>query len=293
MEKLNPVNKKITVKGIMAIVLAAIMAVLIIGYFATRNLKPEKDKLLVNTSDKADAETEQASQEQHSEQETDTAEDGEASEAEAETPEQTTASPETTTARAKALIASIEDERNWTVAIISLSYPLPKDYTPKLAPALTSSNIELDQRICQYYQQMYDAAKQAGCILTPYSGYHSYSLQETTYNRKLNFYLSQGFSQQDAEAQTNTKILPAGCSEHNAGIAVDIVSASSDFENTKEYQWLIDNAAEYGFILRYPQDKEAITGVSFQPWHWRFVGVENAKKMTESNQCLEEFLAIV
>lgn len=293
MKKITINKKKLTVKGIMAIVLVGIMSVLIVGYFLTRGMKPEQSKVLVNTNEGTD-------QSQSDEAEADTAEApvieetpiaGEEENTEAD--ETTTAPEEPTTARSKALIAGIDDENNWTVAIISVNYPLPDKYTPKLAAALPSSNIELDARIVQYYQQMYAAAKQAGCILTPYSGYHSYSLQETTYTRKLNFYLSQGLSEEEAKAQTNKKILPAGCSEHNAGIAVDIVSASADFVNTKEYQWLRDNAHNYGFVLRYPEEKEALTGVSFQPWHWRFVGVENAQKMVSANQCLEEFLGIV
>ena len=283
MKKVVLNKKNLTVKGIMALALTVIMAALIIGYFATKNLKPEKSKTL-SYADATESSTEEAS-----ETEPVTDENGET----VEVPEAEAVTEEPTTARAKALIAEITDENNWPVAIIGINYPLPDGYTPKLASAVTSSGIELDFRICQYYQQMYDAAKQAGCILTPYSGYHSYSLQESTYNRKVSFYTGQGLSKEDAEAQANKKILPAGCSEHNAGMAIDIVSASSDFENTKEYQWLVDNAQNYGFVLRYPADKEAITGVDFQPWHWRFVGVENAKKMKQSNQCLEEFLGIV
>lgn len=285
MKKIVLNKKNLTVKGIMAVALIVIMAALIIGYFATKNIKPEKNKSLtyVDTSESTTQELTEA------ETESITDENGKT----VEVPETEPVTAEPTTARSKALIAGITDENNWPVAIIGINYPLPDEYTPKLSPALTSSGIELDFRICQYYQQMYEAAKQAGCILTPYSGYHSYSLQESTYNRKVSFYTGQGLSKEEAEAQANKKILPAGCSEHNAGLAIDIVSASSDFENTKEYQWLVDNAHNYGFILRYPADKETITGVDFQPWHWRFVGVENAKKMKQSNECLEEFLGIV
>ena len=287
MKKIVLNKKNLTVKGIMAIILAVMMSVLVIGYFATRNLKPKKGNVITPP---ASTETTTAVQ---SEDEITPEDIGEPIEGEEGGTADETTTQEPTTARSKALIAKIDDENNWTVAIIGLNYPLPENYTPRLANALVSSNIEIDHRICQYYQQMYQAAKEAGCILTPYSGYHSYSLQETTYKRKVSFYTGQGLSEEDAKFQANKKILPAGCSEHNAGIAIDIVSASSDFENTKEYQWLVDNAHNYGFILRYPEDKEAITGVDFQPWHWRFVGVENAKKMKDANQCLEEYLGIV
>ena len=102
---------------------------------------------------------------------------------------------------------------------------------------------------------------------------------------------AEGFPQ--AEALAKRKIAPAGCSESNSGLAVDIVSASNDFENTKEFQWLQDNAYKYGFVLRYPKDKEDITGVDYQPWHWRYVGEYAAGKMHEQNLCLEEYLGIV
>lgn len=139
---------------------------------------------------------------------------------------------------------------------------------------------------------MYAAAKLSGCVLTPYSGYHTYALQETTYTRKVNFYVNKGMSAEEANQKASAQVLPAGCSEHNAGLSMDIVSASSDFINTKEYKWLCENAHNYGFILRYPEDKTAITGMNFEPWHWRYVGTQAAKEMKEKNQCLEEYLGL-
>ena len=289
------INKKaLTLKGILAIVLAAMMFILIAGFFATKNLKPERNKILVSdgdvTGDTAqNQETTTAAVEPVSDIVVEPVTDEGVSEGETDTTQ-----PESTTAKPKALIAGITDEANWPLAIIGTEYPLPKDYTPQLANALPSNDrVQLDYRICQQYQQMYDAAKQAGCILTPYAGYHSFSSQEKEYSRKLGYYLNNGYTQQEAEALAARKVMPAGCSEHNAGIAIDVGQASADFANTKEYQWLCDHAQDYGFILRYPQEKESITGVDFQPWHWRFVGVENAQKMKDNNQCLEEYLGIV
>lgn len=200
---------------------------------------------------------------------------------------------EETTARWMAKIIDPTDEEYWFLSIIGADYPLPDKYTPSLSPIIEGSSITVDSRIVAKYQEMYNAAKQDDCILTPYSGYHSYSLQKSTYSRKVNFYVNQGLSQEEAEKKAKTSVLPAGCSEHNAGLAVDIVSASEDFAKTKEYQWLCDHAHEYGFILRYPADKAEITGVSYEPWHWRYVGEEAAKKMADKNECLEEYLGIV
>lgn len=201
--------------------------------------------------------------------------------------------PETKTAEKNpATVIPITDAEKWNLAIINTKYPLPDSYAPTLSNAISGSNIQLDSRVSERYAEMYAAAKLSGCVLTPYSGYHSYALQETTYNRKVNFYVNQGISAEEANQKASAQALPAGCSEHNAGLAMDIVSASSDFVNTKEYKWLCENAHNYGFILRYPEDKTAITGMNFEPWHWRYVGTQAAKEMKENNQCLEEYLGL-
>ena len=207
--------------------------------------------------------------------------------------EEPQAVPETKTAEKKpATIIPITDAEKWNLAIINTKYPLPDSYAPTLSNAISGSNIQLDSRVSERYAEMYAAAKLSGCVLTPYSGYHSYALQETNYNRKVNFYVNQGISAEEANQKASAQVLPAGCSEHNAGLAMDIVSASSDFINTKEYKWLCENAYNYGFILRYPEDKTAITGMNFEPWHWRYVGIQAAKEMKEKNQCLEEYLGL-
>lgn len=207
--------------------------------------------------------------------------------------EEPQAVPETKAAEKKpATVIPITDAEKWNLAIINTKYPLPDSYAPTLSNAINGSNIQLDSRVSERYGEMYAAAKLSGCVLTPYSGYHSYSLQETTYNRKVNFYVNQGISAEEANQKASAQVLPAGCSEHNAGLAMDIVSASSDFINTKEYKWLCENAHNYGFILRYPEDKTAITGMNFEPWHWRYVGTQAAKEMKEKNQCLEEYLGL-
>lgn len=211
---------------------------------------------------------------------------------EPQTTEAQTQAPAAKSAKKEATVVSVTDAENWSIAIINTKYPLPDSYAPTLSNAIDGSNIQLDSRVSEHYSQMYAAAKQAGCVLTPYSGYHTYTLQENTYKRKVNYYVNQGMSDEEAAAKAQQQVLPAGCSEHNAGLSMDIVSASSDFVNTKEYKWLCENAQNYGFILRYPEDKTSITGVNFEPWHWRYVGEKAAKEMKENNQCLEEYLGL-
>ena len=99
-----------------------------------------------------------------------------------------------------------------------------------------------------------------------------------------------GLSRKEAEKKAATVILPPGTSEHNLGIAVDICNTKSSFAQSREYAWLEKHAHEYGFILRYTAQKQSVTGIIPEPWHWRYVGVEYAKKIKDSGLCLEEYL---
>ena len=97
-------------------------------------------------------------------------------------------------------------------------------------------------------------------------------------------------SDEEAKQAASARIDDPGASESGAGLSVDIIGTSSDFDKTKEYKWLTANAYKYGFVLRYPEEKFAITGVRARPWHWRYVGVDAATEMKTQNLCLEEYL---
>lgn len=270
-------KRTLRTKIILLVILAVIMVPLIILYKSVGDTTP-KIKLYDRNQTENSSENQEA---QTTEPQTEPVS------------EEPQAVPETKTAEKKpATIIPITDAEKWNLAIINTKYPLPDSYAPTLSNVISGSNIQLDSRVSERYAEMYAAAKLSGCVLTPYSGYHSYALQETNYNRKVNFYVNQGISEEEANQKASAQVLPAGCSEHNAGLAMDIVSASSDFINTKEYKWLCENAHNYGFILRYPEDKTAITGMNFEPWHWRYVGTQAAKEMKEKNQCLEEYLGL-
>lgn len=275
-------KRALRTKIILLAILAVIMIPLIILYKSVGDTTP-KIKLYDRNQ------TENSSENQEAQ----TAEPQTEPQTEPVNEEPQTKEPETKANEKKpATVIPITDAEKWNLAIINTKYPLPDSYAPTLSNAISGSNIQLDSRVSERYAEMYAAAKLSGCVLTPYSGYHSYALQETTYNRKVNFYVNQGISAEEANQKASAQVLPAGCSEHNAGLAIDIVSASSDFINTKEYKWLCENAHNYGFILRYPEDKTAITGMNFEPWHWRYVGTQAAKEMKENNQCLEEYLGL-
>lgn len=180
----------------------------------------------------------------------------------------------------------------WELTLVNLQYQLPEGYEPTLAAAVEGGSVQLDSRVAPFYAAMYAAARADGCILTPYSGYRSFARQKENFNRRVSSYVEQGLSETAAKEKTQTRILPPGCSEHNMGFAMDVVSASADFVETKEFTWLTEHAHEYGFILRYPENKTDITGVMYEPWHWRYVGEKAANEMRESGQCLEEYLGV-
>ena len=184
---------------------------------------------------------------------------------------------------------------DWTLILVNRNYILPEDYVPDLDYAVTgdTSSKKLDSRVAPHYNEMYLAAKEDGITLTTVSGYRSWDLQKSNFERKINKYLDMGYSKVEATQEAATIILPPGTSEHNAGLAMDICSLEQSFENTEEFEWLMENAEDYGFILRYSKDKQDKTEIIYEPWHWRYVGVENAKKINASGLCLEEYLGVV
>ncbi len=186
----------------------------------------------------------------------------------------------------------IDPNVNISKILLNTDYILPDNYKPVLAEAVEGSDVELDARVAPYYQAMYDAAAKEEILLTPYSGYRSLERQKTNFEARISQYMDEGMDKKEATIEAAKVIMLPGSSEHNAGLAMDICSVSDSFENTKEFEWLSENAYKYGFILRYPKDeaKQKITGVVYEPWHYRFVGVEAAKEITQRGITLEEYL---
>lgn len=218
-------------------------------------------------------------------------EESEESETETETDEDQTHSAADNYGNPNVQTISI-DEDQWYLTLVNRDRKLPEDFKPTTSYLIDGNSAELDSRCADDYIAMYNAALEDGCTLTPYSGYRRISTQKRNYENKIAQYQSQGYSYLEAAEEAATRILPPGTSEHNLGLAMDIVCASSSagFEDTKEFAWLMENAQDYGFILRYPEDKQDITKIIYEPWHWRYVGVEAAKAMKASGQCLEEYL---
>ena len=153
----------------------------------------------------------------------------------------------------------------------------------------------MDSRIADAARKMLKDAKKAGMQIVICSAYRSVERQEQVFNDSLKDRLNQGMSYWDAFADNRLSVAEPGTSEHALGLALDLISnqyteLDKGQEDTKEAKWLKENCHKYGFILRYPSEKTDITGIIYEPWHYRYVGVEHATKIMESGLTLEEYL---
>lgn len=183
-------------------------------------------------------------------------------------------------------VSEIADPSSLT-ALVNKHYALPADYVPELEALGAGYGYgSLRPEAAQAFRAMADAARAEGVSLRSVSAYRSYASQKITYNNYLKKY---------KRSVVDTFSARPGHSEHQTGLALDINVASSKahFENTKAFAWLKEHCAEYGFILRYDQGKEAVTGYRFEPWHYRYVGVDIAKACMEHGLCYEEYLALL
>ena len=153
--------------------------------------------------------------------------------------------------------------------------------------------IMLDSRALEAYGKLYQAAVQDGVTLWIASGYRSPELQAQLYRQEIDTNMAGGMTENEAVQAAGRAVQQPGFSEHNTGLAMDFNTVTDSFQNTDAYAWLMEHAQEYGFVLRYPKDKEHITGIMYEPWHFRYVGTEQAKKMNELDMCLEEYVEYI
>ena len=170
---------------------------------------------------------------------------------------------------------------------------VPADYKPAIKDIEDGYSIE---KVCKEpLEQMLADCRAAGHGVAIVSGYRRHSTQITLYNRKVNYFLDQGLSPAKAREEAGKIVAMPGTSEHELGLAVDLVdtdymSLDEAQENTDTQKWLMEHCWDYGFILRYPNNKSEKTGIIYEPWHYRYVGKEVAKELQESGLCLEEYL---
>lgn len=182
---------------------------------------------------------------------------------------------------------------DWQLVLVNKQHPVPEDYSFTLGTI--KGSMKCDVRIIDDLMDMMQAAKADGVNLVVCSPYRDYNRQTVLFNRKIDYYMEKNYSYLEAYKIASMTVTVPGASEHQIGLALDIVSTTysaldEGFGETKAGLWLKEHCDEYGFILRYPQGKEYITGIQYEPWHFRYVGKVAAENIMERNITLEEFL---
>ena len=213
----------------------------------------------------------------------------------------TVSSAENTAAPVNALGLTADEARAMLadplMVLVNHTSKMPDDYTfdTKECGSATAVNKTLQTVACDAFLEMQKAAAADGVTVWMQSGYRSVKYQTSLYERKTKYYLDKGYDNAAAKEKAAAVVNPPGYSEHNCGLAADLNSPEhtgldEGFEKTAAFRWLCEHAGDYGFILRYPKDAEDKTEIIYEPWHWRYVGVENAAKINASGLCFEDYI---
>lgn len=181
----------------------------------------------------------------------------------------------------------------WCLTLVNSTHPVPEGYEPPLQEV--EEWYRFDARAVESLEQMLSDARKAGLSPKVCSAYRSINKQTELYDQQVRKQKQKGYGDEEAREEAKTVVAYPGTSEHQLGLAADIVSKHYQIlddkqADTPEAEWLIENCCKYGFILRYPPAKSEITGVIFEPWHYRYVGVKAATEIMENGLCLEEYL---
>ena len=197
-----------------------------------------------------------------------------------------------TAAEAKAMLADP------LMILVNHTNQMPENYTFETAEcgSKTAVNKTLQTVACNAFLELQKAAAAENVTVWMQSGYRSVAYQTKLYEKKTQYYRDKGFEEAAAREKAAAIVNPPGYSEHNCGLAADLNSPEhtgldEGFEKTAAFRWLCEHAGDYGFILRYPKDAEDKTEIIYEPWHWRYVGVENAAKINASGLCFEDYIA--
>lgn len=180
------------------------------------------------------------------------------------------------------------------VLLVNGDNPLPDDYDSNIRKDLVTIDqkyrnnnyvTDIHKDVYPYITAMVAAANADGVDLKVWSPFRSYAIQKDLFQKQVNRVGGD-------EIKAATVVARPGTSEHNTGLCADFNMASDSFEKTKMFTWMMENAEDYGFILRYPKDKIDVTGVIYESWHWRFVGINTAKEINEMGVTLEEYVEI-
>lgn len=172
--------------------------------------------------------------------------------------------------------------------LVNPDHLMPDDYSPTVVSV--GGNYKLESKAAAAWQDMQAAASRDGVSLWIISAYRTLERQTELYQEKVEEYKNLGYNEGDAKIETGKWVAVPGTSEHCLGYAADLCSLEENFENSDQFAWLQKHCAEYGFILRYPKDKVDITKISYEPWHYRYVGSNHAQVIMSQGLCLEEYL---
>lgn len=213
---------------------------------------------------------------------------------------ETAASPDTSSGQQDSRAARSHQlknaqEQEWNLLLVNPWNPIPENYEPELTYLRNGQAV--DSRCYPELQQMMDDCRAAGFDPLICASYRTMEKQEALFEDKEANLIREGYPENEVEAEAAKVVAYPGTSEHQLGLALDIVDVSyqqldTEQENTPVQQWLMKNSWKYGFVLRYPTDKSDITGIIYEPWHYRYVGKEAAAEMYENKLCLEEYLGI-
>lgn len=205
--------------------------------------------------------------------------------------------PETEDEKLKAILENknIRVKEDWNLILINAQNKLPDDFSVELTEIENGQAV--DSRIAQELQNMLNACRKEGLSPLICSAYRTPEKQQKLYDNKRERLIADGFTRYGVDTEAAREVALPGRSEHQSGLAVDMVDTTNQNlnetqESTAVQQWLMEHSWEYGFVLRYPNNKREITGIIYEPWHYRYVGKEAARQMKEQGLCLEEFLSI-
>lgn len=176
----------------------------------------------------------------------------------------------------------------WNLIVVNKNNPIPENYDFTLSSL--DNGKQVDSRIYDDLQNMLNDMTSAGVYPVIGEAYRTAEEQEEIMQNYISEYLELGYSEEGAKAEAEKWVAKPGTSEHQLGLALDINADTDYSSNETVYGWLAQNAYKYGFILRYPEGKENITGIDYEPWHYRYVGTIAAEEIYKSGECLEEYL---
>lgn len=184
-------------------------------------------------------------------------------------------------------------KEDWNLLLVNKQHPVPEGHTFELGTI--AGSMKCDARILPELFAMLQAARDDGVYLAVCSPYRDVERQQRLFERKIKTHMSNGYTYMEAYKKASQIVTVPGASEHQIGLALDIISndytvLNEGFEKTSAGKWLKKHCKEYGFILRYPRGKEYITGIDYEPWHFRYVGKEAATIIMDNEITLEEFV---